>query len=528
MALSLRSPPCTLAILFSLLSLCLPGRLALTPTVDLGAEDVNLTTVTVPTTTTTTRPVVVIKAQKTIPPKHVWAHDPFTLELKEIPRRDVPYGTTTWYREVEWQPGTWTPLGSSSKLDKTEDCQHTAYPLMQIEGCGANLLKFAEADIFLHYGRFLAQYNSTQYLLSFEVEVVVHEHRPVVVPIWYGTRIAEPSWNDHDYPTFLRFQCHALGLRPHSLPLFSEIQNPHEGDIVGYGANRTLLSGAGKIHVGSAYADPTTPTHFTVRCCVRGSVVGLSDDRCGDWVSVQLGSNVWAKPSFCPRFRGTYSLTRDRSQPAVSRSRCRHATVRLQSGRMKNPVCEGQTVIYRPVYTALSWYRQSLRSQNLNNLLPFEGDAGSSVGPHNLTIQHMSHHYAGWYMYRTDDIYQGEIFADLQMQPRLQVYLRLKRVDHHSVIVRCVSNLDRVPHLAMRVWWDIKGAVGQVTKIDARILRLDTSCLHKHLVLRYLFHIRCHVSTELQTASSDWFGGNGFKTVWEPADVAAGDWWRYF
>lgn len=463
--------------------------------------------------------------QTTLPDLHVWAGDAFKIELKEIPRREVPYGVTTWFREVEWQKDSWTPLGKSGKLDVTTDCQDSVYPEMHISGCGANLLSFAQARLYSHSGRFLGRYMSTQSHLYFYVTVHVHQPQAVLVPTWYGTHFT-PTWKDLDYPQILRFQCHSLGGHA-QLPLYSQVKNPNEGEIRGYNSNQTSLLGSGFHYTGFSRRDPGSSHRFEARCCVRGSDVKLQD-KCGAWVPIALRSNFISRRKWCPKFTGTYSLTKDsNNNPTPGTSKCRQPLLRLL-GRMKNKVCEGQTAVYQPHYEAQAWFRQSLASPVLNNMLPFEGDAGSTVAPRRLTIQNMSHRYAGWYMYNTTAVASGEILADIGMEAKLRVFIELKRLDHKSITIKCLTNLDHDRHAGLKVWWDIKASVESVKKLDDRTLQIEDACFNTRGLLNYLFHLRCHASTYLQTGVSAYFSGNGWKTYYEASDAPHDHWTRWF
>lgn len=463
--------------------------------------------------------------QTTLPDIHVWAGEPFKIDLKEIPRREVPYGITWWFKEVEWLPDSWTPLGKSGKLDVTEDCQYTDYPDMHISGCGANLLSFSEAHLHSHMGRFLGRYISAQSHLYFYVTVFVHQPQTVVVPVWYGTHHV-PRWQDVEYDQILRFQCHSLGGHA-GLPTYSEVKNYNQKEVRGWGSNRTSLLGSGKAHVKWGL-DAGEADKFDVRCCVKGEGVKLLN-KCGAWVHVELRANIHApRRRWCPKFTGQYTLTKDtRTSTDVSvESKCRHPVAKLH-GAMKNRVCEGQTVTYFPHYTAEGWMRQSLASPRLDNMLPFAGDSGSSVGPHNLTIYQMSHRYAGWYLYNTSKVAAREILADFSMEPKLRVFVQLQRLEHKVITIKCVTNIDHDRHANLRVWWDISSSVHAIKKLDARTLQIEFACFNKRLLLNYLWHIRCQASTSLQTGSSDWFSGNGWQSFWEPTDTGPDNWQRY-
>lgn len=456
--------------------------------------------------------------QKTLPDVHVWEGDQFSLYLAELPVSQLPKGgNTTWYREIAWKPDThmlenWAQLGVSSSLEgpNSTDCTHLSYPTLSIANCDAQQLRFDTAIFGGNDGRFLALFMSPEMHLYFYLRVVVHEAPTVLVPVWYGSYKPRDHGYLH-YNTHLRFQCHSLTGNTEGLVTYSQVKNHNQGDIRGWESNRTLLAGPG-FHF---WDKPTQPHRFEARCCVRGSVVGL-DDRCGDWVRIDLQSKDQLYRGWCPRFTGNYQLTKDllADRDASVVSKCRRPVAKLH-GRMKNRVCEGQRVDYQPLYEATGWFRAPIPSPVMNRMLNFTGDSGSRVDRNHLTVFNMSRRYEDWYMYTNKMTH--EAFVELAMEPKLRVFIRLVELDSKSFSVQCVTNLDGYgSYAAPRVWWEIKSSVHAIKKVDSRTLYVEPDCANSISMFNFLFHLRCHASTSLQTGVSEWFSGNGWKTLHHP------------
>lgn len=449
---------------------------------------------------------------------HVWEGDPFKIYLGELPISQLPYGNTTWYREIAWKPDQhfieqWAPLGTSNTLggENSTDCLHLPYPSLSIEGCDAQQLRFYSANFGGNDGRFLGLFMSNESHLYFYVRVIVHQAPTVLVPVWYGS-YKPRDWGNLHYNTHLRFQCHSLTGNTEGLETYSEIINHDQGDVRGWQSNRTLLAGPGFQY----WDKPSVPHRFEARCCVRGDYLGIGN-RCGDWVRIDLQSKDQLQRRWCPKFTGKYELTKDllQNRDASVFSKCRHPVARLH-GRMKNRVCEGQKVIYQPHYEATGWFRAPIPSPVMDRMLNFTGDEGSSVDRNHLTVLHMSRFYDDWYMY-TNKITK-EAFVELAMEPKLRVFVRLVMLESKGFTVQCVTNLDGygLSYDIPKVWWDIKSSVHAIRRVDSRTLYVEPDCANSISMFNFLFHIRCHASTSLQTGVSEWFSGNGWKTLYNP------------
>ena len=256
------------------------------------------------------------------------------------------------------------------------------------------------------------------------------------------------------------------------------------------------------------------PGWVAARCC-SDTPAGT---RCSPWSHIVLNNFLTTAAAgwrqWCPTFKGQYHKDPYPDWLAAYEGTC-NSSVKAVPALGTHSGCPGANLTFQAWKNNVTFQRWMVPGSPLWEVMPH--DNHTIVEDGNLTFVNLSVFDTDSYRWMPRSVFEADDefavmyynYFSLHVMPRMRAVVHLHLAQPTKIVLRCAHNIPD-PARPLNIKWDVNSSVHH-WEVKGDTITILPDCWHNWAWWHYMFAVRCTVTTELWTATSDWATGEGWQ-----------------